>query len=98
MDQKLSELLWELKCAIDQALWNSERISATIAALKHAGQDVQIEIDAGLVRGEAQGFLDRALGGLDASVHEDIAVRRAPLPRRGPILPLRSTRSPAVPA
>jgi hypothetical protein len=49
MDQKISELLWELKCAIDQALWNSDRISATIAALKHAGQGVQIAIDAALV-------------------------------------------------
>ena len=53
MDQKTAELLSELKYAIDQALWNSELIRATITALEHAGQDVRIEIDAALVHHRA---------------------------------------------
>jgi len=49
MNQTVSELLWELKSAIGQALWSSERIRAAIAALEHTGRDVQVAFDAALV-------------------------------------------------
>jgi hypothetical protein len=51
MDQKLSELLSELKDAINEALWKSERVAAAMALLEQEGLDVQIAIDAALVDG-----------------------------------------------
>jgi hypothetical protein len=52
MNHKVSELFWELKYAIDQALWDSKRLSDAIAALAHAGEDVQIAVDTSLVHHE----------------------------------------------
>jgi hypothetical protein len=49
MNGKLSEQLLELKYAIDEAIWNSQRIAAAIAVLKHPGRRVEIAIDAALV-------------------------------------------------
>jgi len=49
MVRKLSDQLWELRYAIDEALSNSERITAAIAALEHPGRDVEFVIDLALV-------------------------------------------------
>jgi hypothetical protein len=53
MNEEVSGLLSELKYAIDQALWGSERISEAIAALAHVGENVQIAVDASLLDHEA---------------------------------------------
>jgi hypothetical protein len=52
MDEQLSDLLGELRDAVNEALLNSERIKAAVAALEQAGRDVQIAIDAVLVDDE----------------------------------------------
>lgn len=52
MDEKLSDLLVELKEAINDALLHSERVAKAMAALEREGRDVQIAIDAALIEGE----------------------------------------------
>jgi hypothetical protein len=48
MDQRHSDLLSELRCAMDEAFGRSERVIAAIVALQHAGQAVKIAIDTAL--------------------------------------------------
>jgi hypothetical protein len=48
VDQRHSDLLSELRCAMGEALGKSKRVIVAIIALQHAGQDVKISIDASL--------------------------------------------------
>lgn len=67
MDKTLSDLLEELREAVNEALLNSERIKAAVAALEHVGQDVQIAIDAVLVDGDVP-VKDASVGAGDPPV------------------------------
>jgi hypothetical protein len=49
MCQRLSGLLWDLREAISEAVWNSEPIAAAIAALEREGRDPQIALDVALL-------------------------------------------------
>jgi hypothetical protein len=49
MDTRHSNLLSELRYAIDEAFGTSERVRAAIMALERAGQGVKIAIDTTLV-------------------------------------------------
>jgi hypothetical protein len=49
VDQRNSELLRELRYAMDEAFGKSARVIAAIVALQHAGQRVRIAIDTSLV-------------------------------------------------
>src|SRR6202034_826751 len=49
MDQSQSDMLWELRYAMDEAFGKSGRVIAAIVALQRAGQGVKIAIDAALV-------------------------------------------------
>jgi hypothetical protein len=49
--QKHSNLLWELRSAMDEAFGTSERVIAAIVAIHQAGQGVRIEIDATVLDG-----------------------------------------------
>lgn len=48
MDQRHSDLLSELRYAMDEAFGKSERVIAAIVALQHAGQAVKIAIHTAL--------------------------------------------------
>jgi hypothetical protein len=49
MNRELSDLVWELREAIDEGLWKSSRVTAAIVALEQAGQHVQMAVDAALM-------------------------------------------------
>jgi hypothetical protein len=49
MDQHLSDLLWELREAINEAVLNSERLAKAMAALERDGRDARIAMDISLV-------------------------------------------------
>lgn len=49
MDQSNSDLLSELRCAMDEAFGKSERVIGAIVALQRAGQGVKIAIATALV-------------------------------------------------
>ena len=49
MDHRYSNLLSELRYAMDEAFGKSERVSAAIMAVQHAGKGVEIAIHAALV-------------------------------------------------
>jgi hypothetical protein len=51
MNEELSEQLSELRNAITEAVWKSERVANAMAALLRSARDVQIAIDATLADG-----------------------------------------------
>jgi len=51
MNEELAEQLSELRNAITEAVWKSERVANAIAALLRSARDVQIAIDATLADG-----------------------------------------------
>jgi len=52
MQEELPEHLLDLRNALIEAVWNSERVASAIALLKESGREVQIAIDAMLVDGQ----------------------------------------------
>jgi hypothetical protein len=49
MEEELPEHLLDLRNALIEAVWSSERVAKAIALLKDSGREVQIAIDAMLV-------------------------------------------------
>jgi hypothetical protein len=52
MEEELPERLLDLRNALIEAVWSSERVAQAIALLKESGREVQIAIDAMLVDGQ----------------------------------------------